>query len=83
MIPNFAIYIKDDEMACVESARGKVDIKPFGTEGVRPGVLSTTFHFPEIQVNDLTSSISDTEAMCPEYKVVSVRVRKRRGRRTA
>jgi formate dehydrogenase major subunit len=73
--------IKDGEMACVESARGKVDIKAFVTEGVKPGVLSTTFHFPEIQVNDLTSSVSDTEAMCPEYKVVSVRVRRSRGKR--
>jgi len=41
-------------------------------------VLSTTFHFPEVLVNNLTSSISDSIAMCPEYKVVSVKIRKAR-----
>ena len=35
-------------------------------------------HFPEVMVNDLTSDVHDTEAMCPEYKVVSVSIRKAR-----
>jgi formate dehydrogenase major subunit len=30
--------IKDGDMACVESARGKVDIKAFVTKGIKPGV---------------------------------------------
>ena len=65
-------------MVCVESARGKVDIKAKITDEVRPGVLSTTFHFPEIMVNNITSDIHDSEAKCPEYKVVSARIRKAR-----
>jgi formate dehydrogenase major subunit len=48
---------------------------------VKPGILSATFHFPEIQLNELTSSETDSEALCPEYKVVSVSVRKARGQR--
>ncbi len=74
--------IKDGTMVCVESHRGKVDIKAFVTEGVKPGVLSTTFHFPEIMVNNLTSDVMDSEAYCPEYKVVAVRIRKAKGGKT-
>ncbi len=70
--------IKDGELVCVSSARGKVDLKARVTEEVKPGVLSTTFHFPEVLVNVLTSGVSDSEAMCPEYKVVAVDVRKAR-----
>jgi formate dehydrogenase major subunit len=71
--------IKNGEMVCVESARGKVDIKAKITDEVKPGVLSSTFHFPEIMLNNITSSEHDSEAMCPEYKVVSVRIRKSKG----
>ncbi len=71
--------IKDGEMVCVISDRGKVDIKAKITDEVKPGVLSTTFHFPEIMVNLLTSDVHDSEAMCPEYKVVSVDFRRSKG----
>ncbi|MCJ8329071.1 MAG: formate dehydrogenase subunit alpha [Lentisphaeria bacterium] len=70
--------IRDGDMVCVSSARGKVDIKAHVTDDIKPGVLSTTFHFPEIMVNNLTSDISDSEAKCPEFKVVSVDIRKAR-----
>ncbi len=68
----------DGDMVCIASERGKVDVKARVTDEVRPGVVSTTFHFPEIMVNNLTSDVHDSEAMCPEYKVVSVRIRKAR-----
>jgi formate dehydrogenase major subunit len=71
--------INDGEMVCVISARGKIDVKAKVTDEVRAGVLSSTFHFPDIKMNDLTSSISDSEAMCPEYKVVAVNIRKSKG----
>lgn len=70
--------IRDSDMVCVESERGKIDIKAKVSDEIKKGVLSTTFHFPEVLVNNLTSSISDSIAMCPEYKVVSVRFRKAR-----
>ena len=72
-------FIADGDMVCVESARGKVDIKARISEEVKPGILSTTFHFPEMLINNITSSISDTEAMCPEYKVVAANIRKSKG----
>lgn len=71
--------INEGDMVCVESPRGKVDIKARITDEVKPGVLSSTFHFPEIMLNNITSSISDSEAMCPEYKVVAVNIRKSKG----
>jgi len=72
------IGITSGDLVCVESERGKVDIKADVTEGVKPGILSTTFHFPEIMVNNITSDEHDSEAYCPEYKVVSVSIRKAR-----
>ena len=37
----------------------------------KPGILSSTFHFPEMMLNLITSSVSDSLAMCPVYKVMS------------
>jgi len=48
------------------------------TTEVKPGILSSTFHFPEMMLNLITSSVSDSLAMCLEYKVVSCRIRKAR-----
>ena len=74
------IAVRDGDPVRVESPRGHVDVKAKVTDEVRPGVLSTTFHFPEIMVNNLTSDEHDSEAMCPEYKVVAVRIRKSKGK---
>ncbi len=73
-------FIADGDMVCVESPRGKVDIKARITDQVRPGVMSTTFHFPEVMLNIITSDEHDSEAMCPEYKVVSCNIRKSKGK---
>ncbi|MBL0340363.1 MAG: formate dehydrogenase subunit alpha [Bacteroidetes bacterium] len=75
--------INDGDMVCISSARGKIDVKAKITDEVREGVLSSTFHFPEVRMNDLTSSVSDSEAMCPEYKVVAVNIRKSKGKKAA
>lgn len=72
--------ISEGDYVCLESPRGKVDVKARITDEVKPGILSTTFHFPEIMVNNITSDIHDSEAMCPEYKVVAVRIRKSKGK---
>ena len=71
--------ITDGDLVCISSPRGKIDVKAKLTDEVKSGVLSSTFHFPDIKMNDLTSSISDGDAMCPEYKVVSVNIRKSKG----
>ncbi len=71
-------FINDGDMVCVESPRGKVDIKAKITDEVKPGILSSTFHFPEIMLNNITSDVTDSEALCPEYKVVACAIRKAR-----
>ncbi|MBK9257296.1 MAG: formate dehydrogenase subunit alpha [Saprospiraceae bacterium] len=73
-------FIQNGDMVCVESPRGKVDIKAKITDEVRPGILSSTFHFPEVMLNMITSDEHDSEAMCPEYKVVAVNIRKSKGK---
>ena len=71
--------INPGDLVCVSSARGKVDIRAQISDQVKPGVLSTTFHFPEIMVNNITSDEHDADAKCPEYKVVAVQIRKSKG----
>jgi len=73
-------FISEGDMVCLESPRGKVDVKARLTDQVKPGILSTTFHFPEVMLNIVTSDERDSDALCPEYKVVSVRIRKSRGK---
>jgi formate dehydrogenase major subunit len=73
--------ISEGDLVCVESVRGKVDIRARITSEVKPGVLSSTFHFPEINLNVIGSNEHDVEALCPEYKVIAVRIRKSRGRK--
>lgn len=72
--------INEGDYVCLESPRGKVDVKARITDEVKPGILSTTFHFPEIMINNITGDVHDSEAMCPEYKVVAVRIRKSKGK---
>ncbi|MEO6189020.1 MAG: formate dehydrogenase subunit alpha [Saprospiraceae bacterium] len=69
-------YIEEGEKIIIESPRGEVKIRVHITDEVKPGILSTTFHFPELMLNIVTSDVSDEIAKCPEYKVVSVRIRK-------
>ncbi len=73
-------FIKDGDMVCVESQRGKVDLKARITDEVKPGILSSTFHFPEINLNVIGSNEHDVEALCPEYKVIAVNIRKSKGK---
>jgi len=72
--------ITEGDYVCLESPRGKVDVKAKITDEVKKGILSTTFHFPDIMINNLTGDIHCSEAMCPEYKVVAVRIRKSKGK---
>ena len=44
------------------------------TDRVAPGVVYTTFHFPESGANLITTENSDWATNCPEYKVTAVQV---------
>ena len=56
------------------SARGEVELEASVTEEVKPGILYTTFHFPENMVNNVTGQGCDADTLCPEYKVVAADV---------
>ena len=70
--------IADGDIVCLFSARGKVDMRLEVTDEVKPGILYTTFHFPEHLVNNVTSDEHCSESLCPEYKVSAVDFRKAR-----
>ncbi len=67
--------ISDGQQIELESPNGVTHLLARLSDEIRPGVLFTTFHFPEIAINHLTSAVFDQESMTPEYKVVAVRVR--------
>ncbi len=64
--------LKTGDPVTLRSARGEATLEAAVTEDVKPGVVYTTFHFPEIMVNYITGNVHDEETMCPEYKVVAV-----------
>jgi len=67
-----ALGVADGEGVEVRSRRGATRLPVQRSEEVRPGVLFTTFHFPNVAINRLTSDIFDGDSMTPEYKVTAV-----------
>jgi len=64
--------VENGAMVSMSSANGTIEIRAQISDELKPGVLYTTFHFPEIAINNLTSAVFDQESMTPEYKVVAV-----------
>jgi formate dehydrogenase major subunit len=58
----------------VTSRAGDTVLRVEITERVAPGVVYTTFHFPESGANLITTDNSDWATNCPEYKVTAVQV---------
>jgi formate dehydrogenase major subunit len=56
------------------SRAGETTLRAKITERVAPGVVYTTFHHPNTQVNVVTTEFSDWATNCPEYKVTAVQV---------
>ena len=66
----------DMDKVKISSARGSTNIRVKISDQVNPGILSSTFHFPEVMINRITSDVMDTETDCPEFKVVAVDIEK-------
>ena len=66
--------IKQDDWVGIESRAGQTVLRATITERVQPGVVYTTFHFPESGANVITTNNSDWATNCPEYKVTAVQV---------
>jgi formate dehydrogenase major subunit len=58
----------------VASRAGDTVMRAVVTDRVQPGVVYTTFHFPESGANVVTTENSDWATNCPEYKVTAVQV---------
>ena len=66
--------IKADDWVGIESRAGQTVLRAKITERMQPGVVYTTFHFPESGANVITTDSSDWATNCPEYKVTAVQV---------
>jgi formate dehydrogenase major subunit len=66
--------IRQDDWVGIESRAGQTVLRATITERIQPGVVYTTFHFPESGANVITTDSSDWATNCPEYKVTAVQV---------
>ena len=66
--------IRQDDWVGVESRAGQTVLRATISERMQPGVVYTTFHFPESGSNVITTENSDWATNCPEYKVTAVQV---------
>jgi formate dehydrogenase major subunit len=66
--------IKTGDWVGIESRAGTTVLRALVSERMQPGVVYTTFHFPESGANVITTDSSDWATNCPEYKVTAVQV---------
>jgi formate dehydrogenase major subunit len=68
--------IKDEDWVGITSRAGETVLRARVSDRMQPGVVYTTFHFPESGANVITTDSSDWATNCPEYKVTAVQVSK-------
>ncbi|HMN92771.1 MAG TPA: formate dehydrogenase subunit alpha [Hydrogenophaga sp.] len=68
--------IADGDWVGIGSRAGQTVLRAEISERMQPGVVYTTFHFPESGANVITTDSSDWATNCPEYKVTAVQVSK-------
>jgi formate dehydrogenase major subunit len=68
--------IRQDDWCGIQSRAGETVLRATITDRMQPGVVYTTFHFPESGANVITTESSDWATNCPEYKVTAVQVLK-------
>ncbi len=66
--------IEEGQWVGIHSRAGETVLRAMVTERMQPGVVYTTFHFPESGANVITTENSDWATNCPEYKVTAVQV---------
>jgi formate dehydrogenase major subunit len=64
--------IEQGDWVGIASRAGETVMRARVTERVQPGVVYTTFHFPDSGANVITTENSDWATNCPEYKVTAV-----------
>ena len=68
--------IRDEDWVGITSRAGETVLRARVSDRMQPGVVYTTFHFPESGANVITTDSSDWATNCPEYKVTAVQVSK-------
>ncbi|MBI4693848.1 MAG: formate dehydrogenase subunit alpha [Gammaproteobacteria bacterium] len=68
--------VVDGDWVGIASRVGETVLRAKVTDRVQPGVVYTTFHFPDSGANVITTDHSDWATNCPEYKVTAVQVTK-------
>lgn len=68
--------INTDDWVGIKSRAGETVLRALVSDRMQPGVVYTTFHFPESGANVITTDNSDWATNCPEYKVTAVQVTK-------
>jgi len=68
--------LNSDDWVGIKSRAGETVLRALVSDRVQPGVVYTTFHFPESGANVITTDNSDWATNCPEYKVTAVQVTK-------
>ena len=63
---------REGDWVGIASRAGDTVLRARVSERVQPGVIYTTFHFPESGANVITTDNSDWATNCPEYKVTAV-----------
>jgi formate dehydrogenase major subunit len=66
--------VADGDWVGLTSRAGDTVLRAKVSEKIAPGVVYTTFHFPETNANVVTTENSDWATNCPEYKVTAVEV---------
>jgi formate dehydrogenase major subunit len=66
--------IANNDWVGISSRTGEIVLRAVVSEKIHPGVVYTTFHFPETGANVVTTENSDWATNCPEYKVTAVQV---------
>ena len=66
--------ITDGSWVTLASRVGSTVMRARISDRVPPGVVYTTFHYPESGANVVTTEYSDWATNCPEYKVTAVEV---------
>jgi formate dehydrogenase major subunit len=66
--------ISDGDWVGLTSRAGDTVLRAKVSTKIAPGVVYTTFHFPETNANVVTTENSDWATNCPEYKVTAVEV---------
>ncbi len=70
------LKVREGSMVAVESRRGEVHLPVMITPNIQEGVVFSTFHYPEHNVNELTIGALDPVAKIPEFKSCAVSIRR-------